>query len=83
MVLFTFLALQEALSEFEVVNMEGKTSDALIVCNSLLVKQNKIDHFPSATGTFIVPKNLSFQLTTSYVSTIEKLLVQPPKSNVG
>uniref|UniRef100_A0A3Q1H7F1 TNFAIP3-interacting protein 1 n=1 Tax=Anabas testudineus TaxID=64144 RepID=A0A3Q1H7F1_ANATE len=31
MVLFTFWSLQEALSEFEVVNIEGKTSDALTV----------------------------------------------------
>lgn len=63
MVLFTFWSLQEALSEFEVVNMEGKTSDALTVCNSLIVTQNKMNNFPPTTGTSIVPNNLSFQLT--------------------
>lgn len=31
----TLWSLQEALSEFEVVNMEGKTSDALTVCTKL------------------------------------------------
>lgn len=59
MVLFTFWSLQEALSEFEVVNMEGKTSsDALTVCKSLVVTQNKMKNFPPNIGSFIVPENL-------------------------
>lgn len=42
MVLRNFVFFQEALSEFEVVNMEGKTSDALTVCTNLSWKKNKL-----------------------------------------
>lgn len=36
-VVLTFWYFQEALSEFEVVNMEGKTPDALTVCTRFVV----------------------------------------------
>lgn len=43
MVLRNFVFFQEALSEFEVVNMEGKTSDALTVCTNLSWKKKQIN----------------------------------------
>ena len=57
MALLTFCFLQEALSEFEVVNMDGKTTDALTVRTWLFVE---INHFPTMTGSQLIigPKKL-------------------------
>lgn len=63
---FTFWFLQEALSEFEVVNIEGKTPDALTVCTTLVVTQSMMNNFPAVTETYfvvIVLKNILFWLT--------------------
>lgn len=51
MVLLTFWSLQEASSEFEVVNIDGKTSDALTVRTRFFVTKIKINNFSTTTGS--------------------------------
>ncbi len=59
MVLLTFCSSQEASSEFEVVNMDGKTSDALTVRTRFFETKIKMNNFPTTTGShfFLVPRN--------------------------